>query len=161
MKRKKPRIIKGVPRVVDGDTLCFKRHPQAKDRKDLNVRLADIDAPEENQMCRNAKGELYDAGAEATGAMLNKLAGQKVVRCEVVGCTLDGRRPLATCYVGKTNLNKWIVEQGHALVDPKYCQRYVCQEDAARKAKRGLWAGKFIRPWEWRRRKKKGMPVDL
>ena len=32
----------------------------------------------------------------------------------------------------------------------KYSNRYVEQENAAEKAKIGLWAGSFEKPWEWR-----------
>ena len=82
MKRKRPRTIKGVPLVVDGDTLWFKGRLPSEGQR---VRLAGIDAPEDGQPCRDAEGQLYDAGAKAKGALLNKLASLKVVRCEVPG----------------------------------------------------------------------------
>lgn len=148
MRRKKAPIVKGVPIVVDGDTLSFEEKIPGKGRR---VRLADIDAPEDGQMCRDVDGELYDAGARAVGILEKKLRGQKVVRCEGEGYDANGRL-LATCRVGRTNLNRWLVLQGYALAYRKYSTRYVPQEKAARKAKRGLWAGIFDPPWQWRRR---------
>ena len=114
------------------------------------MRLAGIDAPEDGQMCRDAMGELYDAGAKAVGALEKKLLGQKVVRCEGEGYDAKGRL-LATCRVGMTNLNKWLVQEGHALAFRKYSNKYVPQEEVARKAKLGLWAGTFDPAWQWRK----------
>ena len=87
MKKKKPRIIKGVPLVVDGDTLWFEGHIPGKGRK---VRLAGIDAPENEQVCRDSEGQLYDADAKAFGALEKLLLGQKEVRCEVERWMQDG-----------------------------------------------------------------------
>ena len=44
--------------------------------------------------------------------------------------------------------------QGWALAYRKYSMDYVGDEDAARAAGKGLWRGKFIPPWEWRRGKR-------
>ncbi|MCP1546992.1 hypothetical protein J2W76_000237 [Methylorubrum zatmanii] len=33
----------------------------------------------------------------------------------------------------------------------RYSTAYVAQEDAAKLAKRGIWAGRFSAPWVWRK----------
>ncbi len=33
----------------------------------------------------------------------------------------------------------------------KYSQEYILVEGTAKRKKRGLWAGQFVEPWEWRR----------
>jgi endonuclease YncB( thermonuclease family) len=45
-----------------------------------------------------------------------------------------------------------MVEAGYALAYRQYGGKlYDGQEAAAKEAKRGLWAGEFMPPWEWRR----------
>ena len=58
------------------------------------------------------------------------------------------------CAVHGEDLNAWLVSQGHALAYRRYSVKYVGQEETARAAARGLWAGDFVKPWEWRRGKR-------
>ena len=37
------------------------------------------------------------------------------------------------------------------MVYRRYSTAYVDQEAAARRAKRGIWRGEFVPPWDWRR----------
>src|SRR3954469_5406781 len=48
-----------------------------------------------------------------------------------------------------------MVREGWALPFVPYPHAYDADEKAAREAKRGLWAGCFIAPWEWRARNEK------
>ena len=48
-------------------------------------------------------------------------------------------------------MNRWMVRQGFAVAYRRYSQRYVKAEEAAKKAKIGLWQGAFVMPSEWRR----------
>ncbi|HZA65683.1 MAG TPA: hypothetical protein VE592_01970 [Geminicoccaceae bacterium] len=41
--------------------------------------------------------------------------------------------------------------QGLALAYRRYSRDYVAAEDEARVAGRGMWAGTFEPPWDWRR----------
>ena len=43
-----------------------------------------------------------------------------------------------------------MVHQGWALAFVKYSSRYVEDQKMAEVAKLGLWAGSFVKPWEWR-----------
>jgi len=47
-----------------------------------------------------------------------------------------------------------MVRDGLALAFVKYSTAYAREEEAARKAQRGLWSGAFIAPWDWRHRDK-------
>lgn len=130
----------GDARVVDGDTLAF-------DGFGVVVRLDGIDAPESRQKCESAEGVRYECGSEATQALTRKVAA-KPVRCE--GDKRDRyERLLAVCYTPDgMDLNGWLVEQGHALAYRRYSERYVLQEEAAREGRRGVWAGRFVKPWD-------------
>ena len=46
--------------------------------------------------------------------------------------------------------NERMVLSGWAVADRRLTDEYAAAEDEARKAKRGLWAGEFVRPAEWR-----------
>ena len=58
-------------------------------------------------------------------------------------------RLIGVCSVEDVDLNEWMVERGHAMAYRRYSLRYVEQEAAARKARRGIWQGRFIKPWRW------------
>ena len=44
----------------------------------------------------------------------------------------------------------WLVAQGWALAYRQYSQAYVDEEEVARAARRGIWRGNFVAPWDWR-----------
>jgi endonuclease YncB( thermonuclease family) len=127
-------------RVVDGDTLRL---------GDRTLRLADIDAPERGQTCTDAAGRWFDCGAAAAEALSRLVNGRSVV------CRVDGRdrfgRGLGTCTAGGVELNAGLVSSGWALAYDGDA-RMTALETQARMAGRGLWAGGFTRPDEWRRR---------
>ena len=134
-------ILGSVPRIVDADTL------EVAGQK---VRLQGIDAPESAQSCRQAGGQRYQCGDHATEALWTRIGA------DAVTCTIEGRdrylRALGICYAADgTDLNGWLVSQGHALAYRRYSTKYVPQEDQAKAAQAGLWAGEFIKPWDWRR----------
>ena len=130
-----------MPRIVDADTL------EVAGQK---VRLQGIDAPESGQSCRPAGGPRYSCGEQATEALRTRIGP------DAVTCTIEGRdrymRALGICYATDgTDLNGWLVRQGHALAYRRYSTTYVPEEDQAKAAQAGLWAGEFIKPWDWRR----------
>jgi endonuclease YncB( thermonuclease family) len=59
-------------------------------------------------------------------------------------------RIIAVCFTAGTNLNGWMVEQGWAVAFRRYGNDYIPQEDRARTHRRGIWAGRFDMPWDWR-----------
>ena len=131
--------LAGRATVADGDTLTI-----AGER----VRLHGIDAPESEQTCL-ARGERWRCGQAATEALAKRIAGRRIV------CTERDRdrygRIVAVCHAGGRDVNAWMVMQGHALAYRKYSSAYAGQERAAKAARRGLWRGAFVAPWDWRR----------
>ena len=125
--------------VIDGDTLEL--HGE-------RIRLAAIDAPEARQSCA-VDGKPWPCGRRAAFALAD-FVGARNVTCRWRSRDRY-RRPVATCEVGGTDLGGWLVEQGWALAFRRYGLVYVAQEDAARDARRGLWAGRFVPPWALRR----------
>ena len=53
-----------------------------------------------------------------------------------------------------------LVRQGFAVAYRKYSKRYVEAEEAAKKAKIGVWQGPFVMPREWRRGKRLVKPHE-
>ena len=46
-----------------------------------------------------------------------------------------------------------MVRQGWALAYRRYSTDYVNDEKAARVARKGIWRGEFMLPWDWRRKR--------
>ena len=139
-----PEIQATPPRVIDADTL------RAGGER---VRLQGIDAPESAQECRGADGGRYLCGDQATRALRERI-GRGTVTCKIEGRDRY-QRALGICYAADgTDLNGWLVSQGHALAYRRYSTRYVGQEDQARSRGAGIWAGAFVPPWDWRRGKR-------
>jgi endonuclease YncB( thermonuclease family) len=126
--------------VTDGDTISLNGQ---------RIRLEGVDAPEAAQRCER-EGVPWPCGADATFALQLFLQGR------VLRCTDNGRdryqRILARCWVGEQDLGAWLVREGWAVAYTEYSWRYLPEELAARWDGRGLWAGRFERPADWRRR---------
>ena len=136
--------IVGKARVVDGDTITINT---------TQIRLEGIDAPESEQICLGANGSTWQCGKTATQHLSSLLKGLNV-SCEKSGEDQYGRT-LAVCKLADgTNINARMVSNGVALAFVRYSTRYLSEEREAKNAKRGLWAGKFDAPWDWRARKR-------
>jgi endonuclease YncB( thermonuclease family) len=129
----------GVASVTDGDTLVI--HGKG-------IRLHGIDAPESGQFCEK-DGKQYRCGKQAALALSDKI-GPAIVRCEQRDVDRY-KRIVAVCRLGDVDLNAWMVGQGWAVAYRQYSRDYVDEESAARAAKAGIWAGRFIAPSRWRR----------
>ncbi len=128
--------ISGVSRVVDGDTL---------DVGSRRIRLAGIDAPERDQQCGGATTQPEPCG-ETARQVLADFVGRGQVTCAPM--ELDRySRVIATCEHGGADLGEVMVVAGYAVSAGRYDE---AQYDA-RAARRGIWAGSFELPAEWRR----------
>ncbi len=47
-----------------------------------------------------------------------------------------------------------MVANGWALAYTRYSLDYVDEEADAQAARRGIWAGQFVKPWKWRQGKR-------
>lgn len=131
--------LTGHATVVDGDTL---------DLHGTRVHLYGIDAPEAAQRCETATGQSYPCGHEAT-RLLRKRIGEGPVTCEPQKEDAKGRLT-ATCKVGSDDLSAWLVSQGYALASRSVTGAYVRQEARAWATRKGIWAGTFEPPSDWR-----------
>ncbi len=64
------------------------------------------------------------------------------------------KRIIGRCTVAGEDTGAWMVSQGLALAYRRYSLDYTGQEAEARAARRGIWAGEFVKPWQWRRGKR-------
>jgi endonuclease YncB( thermonuclease family) len=131
--------LTGRASVIDGDTIEI---------HGARVRLHGIDAPESNQVCTDAAGAAYRCGQRAALALADRV-GSAPVSCDAKDKDRYGRI-VAVCSLDGIDLNSWLVREGLAIAYRKYSTDYVREEEAARAAKLGLWAGKFQAPWDFR-----------
>jgi len=56
---------------------------------------------------------------------------------------------VALCRAAGSDLGAWLVSQGWALAYRRYSDAYAREEASARAARKGLWRGGFVAPWDW------------
>ncbi len=132
--------LTGRATVIDGDTI---------EMRGERIRLGGIDAPESGQFCEDVNGKRWRCG-QKSALFLDALVNQQTIRCEVTGVDRYARK-IATCFVTDLNINSAMVYSGHALAYRRYSNRYIPQEDFARQTFVGIWKGRFIFPWDWRK----------
>lgn len=132
--------ITGVASVTDGDSLEI---------RGMRIRLHGIDAPESNQLCIRPSGERWRCGQQAALALSDRI-GRRGVTC--VQRDIDRyERIIAVCSLDGIDLNGWMVREGWAAAYRQYSRDYVSDEADARRARRNIWSGTFVMPWDWRR----------
>ena len=136
-------VLVGRASVIDGDTFKINNIP---------IRLHGIDAPETDQSCHNQDGKSYRCGKLAKTQMV------KYTKGKIVACNINGRdrykRLIAVCYAGNQDLNGLLVSDGLALAYRQYSKKYIEAENVAKLNKVGLWQGRFVKPWDWRKGKR-------
>jgi endonuclease YncB( thermonuclease family) len=131
--------LTGPARVIDGDTIVVAEEI---------VRLHGIDAPELDQTFW-WRGRCISCGTMALAALEALTAGVSL-RCEVVERDRHGRL-VAKCFSPSgIDIGRRLVSAGWALAYRQYSTDYVDAENEARMARRGIWRGRFVKPWEWR-----------
>ncbi|WP_292506756.1 thermonuclease family protein [Mesorhizobium sp.] len=137
-----PGSMEGRASVIDGDTVEIAGQ---------RIRFNGIDAPESRQYCDDAKGFEYPCGRRAADALDTFLAASRPLHCTFVDRDRYGRLVGDCERADGRGVQQWLVEQGLALDWPKYSSGiYAGQQAAAKAAMRGIWAGSFQEPWDWR-----------
>ena len=131
--------------ITDGDTLTLLDEA----RRQVRVRLAEIDTPERRQ----------PYGDRARQA-LSDLAFGKAVRVDVQDTDRYGRA-IGRVRKGAVDVNAEMVRRGAAWVYRQYSRdpSLLRLEEEARAARRGLWAlpeAERTPPWEWRAAERSG-----
>jgi endonuclease YncB( thermonuclease family) len=130
------RDITGLAEDIDGDSVRLNGE---------ELRLRGIDAPELFQTCR-VSGRETACGREARAA-LRKLLTSGLATC--IGGERDRYgRLLVVCRIRGIDVNAAMVRDGQAVSFGSY----EAEEAEAKAAYRGLWAGEFERPRDWRAR---------
>jgi len=131
-------VMLGTATVIDGDTLRF---------GDETIRLYGIDAPESQQTCKR-EAVAWPCGQEAANALKRYIADEQLV-CQPKA--LDAYdRTVAVCRVNGRDLSQALVESGYAIALTERTTDYSASEQAAQSARRGIWAGEFERPADYR-----------
>ena len=128
--------------LSDGDSFSLGRE---------RYRLQGIDAPELHQECTDAKGQSWPCGMRARSE-LRRIIGTDPVQCRIVSTDRYGRN-FAVCEAGGRDLAEEMVRAGFATVHERRgaSSPYRHAEAEARTDKRGIWAGRFEKPSDWRR----------
>jgi endonuclease YncB( thermonuclease family) len=132
-------VTVGQATVIDGDTLQV---------GSTRIRLFGIDAPEGRQTC-DREGAPWPCGA-AAAEMLESLVEHREIECHQRDVD-NYERSVSVCMVGDVDIGAELVRAGLALAYRTFSTDYVDEEAEAKAAKRGMWAGDFTPPWEWRR----------
>jgi endonuclease YncB( thermonuclease family) len=128
--------------ISEGDTLSVR----AGDNSILRVRISAIDAPDGKQ----------EYGQEATRALSKLLQDQ---RPDLDCSRIDRyRRNICRIFVGGKDVGLTMIELGAAWwfemlsaeQKPEERVRYESAQKAAKEARRGLWSGTAVAPWDWR-----------
>ncbi len=128
--------VTGAAEAIDGDSLRI---------AGVEIRLKGIDAPELNQTCNHGPREV-PCGREAR-QHLRRMLASGLATCIGEGADRYGRM-LARCRVRGIDVNAAMVRDGHAVSFGEYA----AEEAQAKAGYRGLWAGTFERPRDWRER---------
>jgi len=135
--------VAGVPTVTDGDTIRI---------GEARIRLFGIDAPEGKQSCQR-DGVAWLCGQEA-GGYLRKLLNGEPVTCTARNKDRYGRIVAICKLPDGRDICADMVGEGLALAYRQYGgEIYDKPEADAKASKGGLWAGEFMAPWEWRKKR--------
>ena len=136
-------------RVIDGDSIEMNKE---------KIRLFGIDAPEIKQICHDKNNKPYACGHVSKKFLrfyIDKYSGYKIY------CYYSERdkyqRIIGDCYVGENSIksiNRTMVSNGRAVAYLRYSEKYLDAQEIAKSKKRGLWAGNFDMPEDWRKKNK-------
>ena len=132
-------------KIIDGDTIKF---------NGLKIRFSGIDAPETNfrgksQKCFSGK-KLVNCG-ELSKNFLIKITKKKKIVCILEQKPDNYNRKLGECFINNDSVSRILVKNGYAFDYPKYSNnKFLREQNYARKNKLGLWNMKFDYPWIFR-----------
>ena len=129
-----------VLKVVDGDTIVLNGE---------KIRFSGIDTPELKQKCIK-NDQIFFCGVLAKKLLLEKI-GNKTPECIREGKDIY-KRTLAECFINGESLSVFLVRNGYAFSYRKYSDKFIKEEEFAKKNKNGLWSMKFEYPWDFRKK---------
>lgn len=133
--------LSGRATAISGDTLRVGSR---------QLRLAGIEAPELYQSCTGADGRAWACGDSARQGLARLLRAGNV-SCDVSAG--DGDDAVGSCRLGERDVAAELVRDGFAFGETGIFAPYRGEEEAARSARRGIWAGEATRPADYRARR--------
>ncbi|MDH3231721.1 MAG: thermonuclease family protein [Alphaproteobacteria bacterium] len=109
---------------------------------DTIIRLYGSSAPGPDEACDSGERR-FRCGVIAWAELIRLADGHKV-SCDIEDQHAPAGTSYATCYVGERDVNEALVRSGWAEA-AQGVERYRVDQEDARRARRGLWAGR-IRP---------------
>ena len=129
-----------VLKVIDGDTIVLNGE---------KIRFSGIDTPELKQKCIKNNQKVF------CGVLAKKLLLEKIDN-KTPECIREGKdiykRTLAECFINGESLSVFLVRNGYAFAYRKYSDKFIKEEEFAKKNKNGLWSMKFEYPWDFRKK---------
>ena len=126
-------------KVTDGDTIVINKE---------KIRFVGIDTPELKQTCTKDDEKIF-CGEIAKNILIKKIGS------EIPKCISEGKdrynRVLAECFVNGESLSSFLVRSGYAFAYRKYSDKFIKDEEFAKKNKLGMWSMKFQYPWDFRK----------
>ena len=135
-------IIEGKAKIIDGDTIHIGKY---------KIRLHGIDAPEIKQTCK-IEDRIWNCGIESS------LAIKKLILDNNISCVVSDidryNRYIAECFINNQNINELMVRNGWAIAYRYYSLDFIDDEEIAKNNKAGIWKGKFLEPYLFRKQQK-------
>lgn len=125
----------------------------------LKLRLLGIEAPVINQTCADKYGHSYNCGQKAK-IWLQDWMEDKTVTCNVISKVINNGAT-GVCFAEGYDIAAVVTNAGWAVAYPKNTDIYVPYEEQANINRRGLWAGKFYKPWDWRKIQSRKVNVQI
>jgi endonuclease YncB( thermonuclease family) len=139
-------------KIIDGDTIkCFSEPTNTYH----SIRLLGVDAPERKQICQDKDKNDYPCGIYAQD-FVKELVGKEEVTCEIYKKDMYNR-DLGICYANNLDIGQYLLEEGYAVVliyskqDKVLLSDYYKYEAKAKDYKKGIWAGTFEYPKDYRK----------
>ena len=126
-------------KIIDGDTIVLNGE---------KIRFSGIDTPELKQTCMNGDQKVF-CGKLAKMLLVKKI-GNKTPECIREGKDVY-KRMLAECFINGESLSAFLVRSGYAFAYLKYSDKFIKDEEFAKKNKLGMWSMKFEYPWDFRK----------
>ena len=139
----------GRAEIIDGDSLEIGVDARSPVRRRRARRAANpARATAANGRCGNEAAR-----------KLRSLIGDRTVTCTQRDVD-DYGRTVAVCRSGAVDLAAEMARSGFATAYRRYSNDYVDEENEARAARRGIWAGEFTPPEEYRRNDRREAPAQ-
>tara|TARA_Y100001970_G_C14151821_1_gene813154 strand:- start:1081 stop:1500 length:420 start_codon:yes stop_codon:yes gene_type:complete len=125
-------------KIIDGDTIIINKE---------KIRFSGIDTPELKQTCFK-DNKIFFCGEFAKMILVKKI-GKQIPKCIKEGKDIY-KRTLAECFVKGESLSVFLVRSGYAFAYRKYSDKFIKDEEFAKKNKIGMWSMTFLYPWDFR-----------